>query len=315
MTPPLVSIITAAFNAERFMDETIASVQAQTHRNWEWIIVDDGSRDETREVIRRAIARDPRIRLVCFPRNTGLAAAARNAAMRRAKGEYIAFLDADDLWLPTKLEEQLRVFDSSPGVAVVCTWYDVFGDEERARLWNQLLWRFGTSVVTIDQALQQSLVTSSVMMRRECFQKVGGMIASRRLTTGEDTEYWIRLVANFETRRICRALVRYRVNAEGDSLSTIKLDQKRNRDRELRRRLLRSDYLTESQKRKYAAISYYNSARDSLFHSRAPFRRDLYRSVLTMHAPPKALVMAALSFLPASLLAPLLKFLLKLKQR
>ncbi|MCC6547400.1 glycosyltransferase family 2 protein [Candidatus Sumerlaeota bacterium] len=314
MSNPLVSIITPAYNAASIIGEAITSVQAQTHRNWEMIIVDDGSTDGTAEIVCSAARMDPRIRLVRLRQNSRLAAAARNAAMRRARGEYFAFLDADDLWLPTKLLEQLRVFHAHPSAGVVCTWYDVFGDEERTRLWKAMMWRFEDPRVTVGQVMQQSLTTPTVMIRRRCFDEAGGFIASHRLATGEDSEYWIRLVAKYETHRICKVLTRVRVHAQGGSLSSTGLEQKRGRDRELLRRVIAGGALSPRQQRAYTAIFYYNSARDSLFHLQRPFRRDLYRSVATLHAPPKAIVMAALSFLPAPVLRGVLKALLRLKQ-
>lgn len=103
----LVSIIMPAFRAESVIGDTIASVIAQTHTHWELLIVDDCSPDSTRERIAQWQARDPRISLIALERNGG-PALARNAALERARGRWIAFLDADDLWLPRKLERSLE---------------------------------------------------------------------------------------------------------------------------------------------------------------------------------------------------------------
>jgi teichuronic acid biosynthesis glycosyltransferase TuaG len=103
---PLVSIITPSWNVERLIGETIASVQAQTFGDWELLIADDCSTDNTASVIESHSARDPRVKLIRQPRNGG-PALARQAAIEQAKGRFIAFLDSDDLWLPTKLERQL----------------------------------------------------------------------------------------------------------------------------------------------------------------------------------------------------------------
>lgn len=103
---PLVSVITPAFKAARFIGETIASVQAQSLQDWEMVIADDCSPDETCEIVAGFAAEDPRIRLLRQDRNHG-PAAARNAALAQASGRYIAFLDSDDLWLPEKLEKQI----------------------------------------------------------------------------------------------------------------------------------------------------------------------------------------------------------------
>ena len=102
----LVSIITPAFRAASFIGETIKSVIAQTYPNWEMLIAEDCSPDDTREVIRQWALVEPRVRLVAMERNGG-PALARNAALELAEGRWIAFLDSDDLWLPDKLERTI----------------------------------------------------------------------------------------------------------------------------------------------------------------------------------------------------------------
>lgn len=101
----LVSVITPTWNCGRFIAETIESVLNQTYQNWEMLIVDDCSTDNTKEVV--AKYNDPRIKYHCLEKNSG-AAVARNAALRMAKGRWIAFLDSDDVWNPEKLERQLK---------------------------------------------------------------------------------------------------------------------------------------------------------------------------------------------------------------
>lgn len=106
MTPDLVSIITPAYRAAATVEQTIESVRAQTYPHWELLVADDCSPDHTRDLVATWAARDPRIRLVALEKNGG-PAAARNAALERAQGRWIAFLDSDDLWLPQKLERTL----------------------------------------------------------------------------------------------------------------------------------------------------------------------------------------------------------------
>ncbi|HQD92872.1 MAG TPA: glycosyltransferase family 2 protein [Bacilli bacterium] len=101
----LVSVITPAYNSEEYIGETIKSVLSQTHENWEMIIVDDCSKDNTEVVVKKFD--DPRIKYFRLEENSG-AAVARNIALEKAKGKYIAFLDSDDLWKPEKIEKQLR---------------------------------------------------------------------------------------------------------------------------------------------------------------------------------------------------------------
>lgn len=103
----LVSIITPTYNCGKFIGETIESVQKQTYTNWEMIIVDDCSRDDTKAVVERYQQEDSRIKYHCLTENSG-AAVARTKAMELATGQYIAFLDSDDLWMKNKLEKQIK---------------------------------------------------------------------------------------------------------------------------------------------------------------------------------------------------------------
>ncbi|MBW4358933.1 glycosyltransferase family 2 protein [Flavobacterium taihuense] len=107
MEEALVSIITPSFNSEKFIVETIQSVQNQTYKKWEMIIVDDCSTDQTVSIIEQFVKNDHRIRLFQLDKNSG-AGIAREFALSKASGDYIAFLDADDLWKPIKLEKQLQ---------------------------------------------------------------------------------------------------------------------------------------------------------------------------------------------------------------
>lgn len=103
----LVSIITPSFNCSSFIAATIESIQSQTYQNWELLITDDCSSDDTREVIRVYADKDSRIKLLELEKNSG-AGVARNNSIKAAKGRYIAFCDSDDRWYPDKLEKQLN---------------------------------------------------------------------------------------------------------------------------------------------------------------------------------------------------------------
>jgi glycosyltransferase involved in cell wall biosynthesis len=105
--PPLVSIIMPLYNAEKYISEAISSVLSQSYSNWELIILDDASTDNSVAIAEEIAAKDKRIQLVKSTENTG-AAICRNRATEMARGEYIAFLDSDDLWLPEKLQKQLN---------------------------------------------------------------------------------------------------------------------------------------------------------------------------------------------------------------
>ena len=108
----LVSIIMPSYNCGKFVEKTIRSVQAQTYKNWEIIFVDDCSKDDTINQVSELQKQDSRIKLFQNPVNSG-AAISRNTALREAKGKWIAFLDSDDLWEPTKLEKQIKFMEEN----------------------------------------------------------------------------------------------------------------------------------------------------------------------------------------------------------
>ena len=120
----LVSIITPAYNAAAYIAETIESVLAQTYTNWEMLIVNDCSKDNTVEIVQSYAAKDKHIKLINLKQNSG-AAAARNTAIKNAKGRYIAFLDSDDLWKKEKLQKQIE-FMQQNGYAFTYTSYEHF---------------------------------------------------------------------------------------------------------------------------------------------------------------------------------------------
>ena len=103
----LVSIITPTYNSEKYISETIQSIQAQTHTNWELLITDDCSTDQTIKTVKRFQENDSRIRLYKLEKNQG-AGIARNNSIIKATGRYIAFCDSDDQWKPAKLEKQVK---------------------------------------------------------------------------------------------------------------------------------------------------------------------------------------------------------------
>lgn len=129
MTDKLVSIITPTYNCAAFIAETIDSVLAQTYKNWEMIIVDDRSQDNTEEIVSEYMKKDSRIRYHLLEENSG-AAVARTTAMKLANGSYMAFLDSDDLWAPDKLELQLKWMEEN-GYAFSCTAYEQIDEESK----------------------------------------------------------------------------------------------------------------------------------------------------------------------------------------
>lgn len=123
----LVSIITPSYKSEKFIAQTLESVLSQTYQNWEMIIVDDVSPDNSNEIIEDYCKKDNRIKLIKLEKNSG-PAVSRNRAIEEAKGRYIAFLDADDLWYPEKLEKQIKFLDEN-NLAFTYSSYNLIDEE------------------------------------------------------------------------------------------------------------------------------------------------------------------------------------------
>lgn len=169
----LISVVVPAHNAERFIAEALASVQAQSHRNLEVVVVDDGSTDRTAEIVEAIASRDGRVRLIGTPRRG--VSAARNLAIARARGDLIAPLDADDLWLPQKLARQYaKLGASSSEVGVVYCWscgIDANG------LVIMPSWGRGTACGDVlEEAIVQGVLghSGTPLIRRTAFDETGG---------------------------------------------------------------------------------------------------------------------------------------------
>lgn len=126
----MVSVITPTFNCAQFILRTIESVQAQTYQNWEMIIVDDRSTDNTKELVEKYMKDDARIKYHLLEVNSG-AAVARTTAMRLAKGSYMAFLDSDDIWMPDKLDRQIKWMTDND-YAFSCTAYEQIDEDDKS---------------------------------------------------------------------------------------------------------------------------------------------------------------------------------------
>ncbi len=169
---PLVSVIVPAYNAARFIGETLESVRAQTYEHLEIIVVDDGSHDETPQVVQAHAAADPRVRLV-RQANKGVAAA-RNAAVAVARGVYLAPIDADDVWMPTKIEKQVECMErQGESVGLCYTWW-LGIDEHGATRFASHPWHVEGEIANSHIALNFIGNASVPMIRRSYFDRVGG---------------------------------------------------------------------------------------------------------------------------------------------
>ncbi len=200
---PKVSIVIPAYNTMTFLPETLETVWTQTFPEFEVLIINDGSTDNLEHWVEQQT--DPRLRMISQP-NQGLAMA-RNAGIKAAQGEYIALLDADDLWEPTKLEQQVACLDHNPNVGLVYTWtalVDHTGQPSGHIIASQVegeVWQ---------PFLTQNWITcgSNPLIRRTCFDQVGFFDPQTR--GAEDWDMWLRLAQQFQFAVIKAPLVKYR---------------------------------------------------------------------------------------------------------
>ncbi|HDR7914040.1 MULTISPECIES: glycosyltransferase family 2 protein [Bacillus] len=199
---PHVSVITPSYNSIRFIGETILSVQNQSYENWEMIIVDDASTDQSLAKIKEIIEGDSRIRLLSLKENVG-AAKARNLALEEARGRYIAFLDSDDIWLPHKLQTQL-LFMEEMNVAFSYASYSLI-DENGNGLNREV--NVPKSVDYHRLAGNTIIGCLTVMIDREKIPHI-----EMPSVQPEDTALWLNLLdEGHEAKGIQQVLAKYRI--------------------------------------------------------------------------------------------------------
>ncbi len=211
---PKVSVVIPAYNSSPFIAATLRSVLDQTYDNYEVIVVDDGSTDDTLQVLNtfvassRAFAEKP---ILVLSKSNGGPASARNLAIRNSTGKYIAFLDGDDLWTPDKLAEQVAFLEQHSEVGMTYAEAIVFTEQNGQKEFRETIGYTGeTSFCHL--LLGDHIPNSTVMIRRECVDKIGWLNESRDLIAVEDYEYWLRLAHSFPIKGIAKPMAFYRVH-------------------------------------------------------------------------------------------------------
>ncbi|UQR62306.1 glycosyltransferase [Bradyrhizobium sp. C-145] len=182
----LVSVVIPAYNADATIDETLRSVRSQSHRELEIIVVDDGSTDNTIAVVQRHLAEDSRITII-EQRNAGVAAA-RNAGWQAARADFVAFIDADDLWTLRKIEKQLQaLLDAGERTGLVYSWYDWIDADSRVTARSDPVFHAGE---VLDYLCQGNFIGngSSALVRREALIAAKGFESGLRASGAEGCE-------------------------------------------------------------------------------------------------------------------------------
>jgi len=201
---PKVSVVIPTYNRAKLLKRAIRSVLNQTYQNFEIVVVNDGSTDNTEEVVKKFQKQDERIRYIWYKENKG-EAAARNTGIKAARGKYIASQDNDDEWLPEKLKKQIKAFqNASPKVGVVYTgFWKLQGDKK--------IYIPSSAIAQKEGNIYNSLLkinfigTPATLIRKECFERVG--MFNERLRNFVDWEMWLRISKHYYFKYIKESLV------------------------------------------------------------------------------------------------------------
>ena len=211
---PLVSVVIPTFNSGNFIRETIESVLNQTYKIFEIIVVDDDSTDDTISKLKDLSNKDKRITYFQIP-HSGRPSVPRNYGVEKSNGEYIAFLDADDIWVKNKLEKQISEFKKHPDYVLVYSMSVTFGDVNIFSPYYEVLPLLYKVCRTKHDLINKgnSITCSTVLIKKEYFQKVGGFDEDPKLQI-EDYDLWIRLSELGSLGFIPRIQTYYRIHGK-----------------------------------------------------------------------------------------------------
>lgn len=206
MNPALVSVLVPAYNAERFLNETIQSILGQTLSNFELLIIDDFSKDGTYEIASKWASLDNRITAIRNPKNLGIAGN-RNKAISLARGKYIAWQDADDISLPNRLSLQAKFMDDNPLVGIVGGSLELFSGD---RVIGYRHYPQFDSLIRNNIFLYSPITQPAAMIRAEALHQVG--VYDLALPPAEDLDMTFRIGERYQLANLPTVLVRYRVS-------------------------------------------------------------------------------------------------------
>lgn len=211
---PLISVVMPAYNVEQVIDQAVESILVQSFRQFELIIVDDGSTDATASIISGFARKDSRIKIHHLLFNKGVSNA-RQIGTDLARGRYIAVADADDIYMPDRLSTQIEVLESELSVGVCGSWIQTLGSE------NGHVWKFPTQDRDIRCHLlfRSSIANPTAMIRRELFS-IPSVFYDPSYKMAEDYRLWTLLSKHCKLRNIPKTLVRYRMHPEQTSKYT-----------------------------------------------------------------------------------------------
>lgn len=234
---PKVSVLMPVYNGERYISQAIDSILSQRFRDFELIVIDDGSTDSSAEII--GSYSDKRVRYVANPTNLGLAGA-RNRAIEVSNGDYLAWLDCDDISLPGRLLKQVALLDEHPNVGLCGTWVRTLGLE------SEQVWQYpsDSGFVRARMLFDDPVATSAAMVRRSCLA-ADELHFDTRFPPAEDYDLWERVSRASRVCNIAEVLTLYRIHP--NQISTIRREQQRKSVWEIQSRLLKQLHVAPSE--------------------------------------------------------------------
>lgn len=219
---PVVSAVIPAYNASLFLPEAIESVLSQTFTNFELLVVDDGSTDNTASIVKQYSQKDSRVKL--FSQTNQGVSFSRNLGVELAQSKYVAFLDADDRWLPDKLAAHVEYLENNPQVGISFSRVKFIGSD------GQFTGQISTGRLTNIQPEHllyenPTTTTSNWVVRREVFQEFGGF--DQQMSYSEDLDFLlrVRLSQKWQVEGIDQVLICYRTNSKGLSSELSRMDE------------------------------------------------------------------------------------------
>lgn len=211
---PLVTVVMPTYNHAQFIGDAVKSVLDQTYENLELIIVDNYSKDNTEDII--ASFEDTRIEYRKF-RNNGIIAASRNLGINKSRGKYIAFLDSDDMWKPTKIEKQIELLENNDNIFLVYTRYIVMKNGTFSKILPKRR-KLRSGNVFISLFLSNNFIGSSTVLLRNILKENNLFDTDIKLRAIEDYALWLKIAKNKHVAYIDEPLVVYREHGSNTSI-------------------------------------------------------------------------------------------------
>lgn len=265
----LVSVVIPSYNRANYIGATIESVLGQTYRNIEIIVIDDGSTDNTEDVVSKYL---PKVKYI--KQKNSERGASRNHGLRLAKGEFISFLDSDDLWLPNKIETDLEFFSNNSSIGVIYT--DAVQIDAQSYEIKLLKAERVKGKITERLLANNFVLMATHLIRTQLIRNIGGFLEERELSGSEDWEMWVRLSTITEFAYLPKVTAKIRTH----SANTMSDADGMNRSMSYALKIMtESDYLTDKQKQLLSKTRAYISLINAINYCTARKKKNVISSL------------------------------------